>query len=132
MIDIGYFRPHDARGLNMFEAPKYEGRLMKASRSCGVPPSPSSSSRWITRTPRCQSSSAPTNVNQLVEIGSGFNNADANLYLDAQLAKGIRVALTSYLSSRHHNETWVKDGYLLIDDSPWENPTLDNLMKVSR
>ena len=62
-------------------------------------------------------------------IGSGFNNAEANLYLDAQLARGIRVSLTSYLSSRHHNETWVKDGYLLIDGSPWENESLDNLMK---
>jgi hypothetical protein len=37
--------------------------------------------------------------------------------------------MTSYLSTRHHNETWVKDGFLLIDGSPWENPTLDNLMK---
>ena len=54
------------------------------------------------------------------EIGVGFNNATANLYLGAQLAPGIRVALTSYLSSRHHNETWVKDGYLLIDQSPIE------------
>ena len=31
---------------------------------------------------------------------------------------GIRVAMTSYLSARHHQETWVKDGYLLIDESP--------------
>jgi len=67
--------------------------------------------------------------NQLITIGSGFNNADANLYLDAQLARGIRVALTSYLSSRHHSETWVKDGYLLVDGSPWENAKLDELMK---
>ena len=49
--------------------------------------------------------------------------------MDAQLGRGIRVALTSYLSSRHHSETWVKDGYLLIDGSPWENPTLDRMMK---
>src|SRR5262249_52903170 len=69
------------------------------------------------------------NLNQLIDIGGGFNNADANLYLDAQVARGIRVALTSYLSSRHHNETWVKDGYLLVDGSPWENATLDQIMK---
>ena len=60
------------------------------------------------------------NQNQLIDIGQGFNNANANLYLDAQLARGIRVALTMYLSSRHHHETWVKDGYLLIDGSPIE------------
>src|SRR4030095_15413210 len=68
-------------------------------------------------------------LNSLIDIGKGFNNADANLYLDAQLARGMRVALTLYLSSKHHNETWVKDGYLLIDGSPYENAMLDNLMK---
>lgn len=70
-----------------------------------------------------------TDLNKLIDVGSGFNNAEANLFMDAQLARGIRVALTSYLSSRHHSETWVKDGFLLIDGSPWENETLDNLMK---
>jgi hypothetical protein len=39
------------------------------------------------------------------------------------------VALTTYLSSRHHNETWVKDGYLLIDESPFAVPALETLMK---
>ena len=58
------------------------------------------------------------NANQLADIGFGFNNSGANLYVNAQLAPGIRVALTSYLSSRHHNETWVKDGYIQIDQSP--------------
>ena len=57
-------------------------------------------------------------ANQLADIGFGFNNSTANLNLHAQLAPGIRVALTSYLSSRHHNETWVKDGYIQIDESP--------------
>jgi len=130
MIDIGYFRPHDARGLNMFEAPKYEGAPYEGFKimwGAAFTQQFQSLDHENTAVPVIVGT---TNVNQLVEIGSGFNNADANLYLDAQLAKGIRVALTSYLSSRHHNETWVKDGYLLIDDSPWENPTLDNLMKV--
>ena len=58
------------------------------------------------------------NANQLADIGLGFNNSTANVNLHAQLAPGIRVALTSYLSSRHHNETWVKDGYIQIDQSP--------------
>jgi hypothetical protein len=71
----------------------------------------------------------PVNTNQLIEIGKGFNNAVANLYLDAQLTRGIRVALTTYLASRHHNETWVKDGYLLVDASPWDVDLLNQLMK---
>jgi hypothetical protein len=128
-IHIAYFKPHDARGLNVFEAPKeervpYDGHVLQ----------------WgAAFTQQFQmldhDNSATPNVvsgvdqNSLIHIGSGFNNADANLYLDAQLARGIRVALTSYLSSKHHSETWVKDGYLLIDGSPWENEKLDALMK---
>ena len=70
------------------------------------------------------------NTNQLADIGFGFNNPTANLFLNAQLAPGIRVAMTSYLSARHHNETWVKDGYLQIDESPINFAPLNNLMKV--
>ena len=65
-----------------------------------------------------------------MDIGAGFNNAVANLYLNAQLAPGIRVALTTYLSSRHHNETWVKDGYLLIDESPIDVAPLNDAHEV--
>ena len=129
LIEISNFRPHDARGLNTFEAPKAEG----------VPYDGFKLSWGAAFTQQFQglahdNSATPVivggnNINQLIDIGNGFNNADANLYLDAQVAKGIRVALTSYLSSRHHNETWVKDGYLLIDASPWEQATLDNLFK---
>src|SRR5690606_28716992 len=65
----------------------------------------------------------------LADIGAGFNNATANLYLHAQLARGIRVQLSSYLSSRHHNETWVKDGYLPVDASPIDVPALPSPME---
>jgi hypothetical protein len=51
--------------------------------------------------------------------------------VNAQLAPGIRVAMTSYLSARHHQESWVKDGYLLIDDSPIDNPLLKSIMKYT-
>jgi hypothetical protein len=37
--------------------------------------------------------------------------------------------MTSYLSARHHQETWVKDGYLQIDDSPIKNAGLEKLMQ---
>jgi hypothetical protein len=61
------------------------------------------------------------NVNALNEIGAGFNLATANLYLGAQLTDGIRVNLTTYLSSRHHPEAWVKGGYLQVDKLPMLN-----------
>ena len=69
--------------------------------------------------------------NQLITIGHGFNNAVANLYLNAQLAQGIRVAMTTYLSARHHQESWVKDGYFLIDESPIDNALLNGIMKYA-
>ena len=70
-----------------------------------------------------------TNANQLIRIGHGPNNATANLYLNGQLARGIRVAMTTYSSARHHNETWVKDGYLLVDASPIDWQPLNDIMK---
>ena len=71
------------------------------------------------------------NANQLADIGFGFNNSTANLALNAQLAPGIRVALTAYLSSRHHNETWVKDGYIQIDQSPIDLVPLKMLLEIA-
>ena len=50
--------------------------------------------------------------------------------MNAQLARGIRVSLNSNLSSRHHNETWVNDGYLLIDASPFDVEALNNADEV--
>jgi hypothetical protein len=126
------YRPHDTKGLNVFEAPKdnapYTGKQLVwgfgfAQQYQGLDHSNSALPKMTTV------NGVPVNSNQLINIGSGFNNADANLYLDAQLAKGIRVSLTSYLSSRHHQESWVKDGYLLIDASPIENAALENLMQ---
>ncbi|MEQ1834293.1 MAG: hypothetical protein ABL977_14690, partial [Candidatus Eisenbacteria bacterium] len=68
-------------------------------------------------------------ANALTEIGNGFSTAMANMYVNVQLAKGVRVALTSYLSSRNHNETWVKDGYIMIDESPWDVPLFNTLLQ---
>jgi hypothetical protein len=69
------------------------------------------------------------NTNALMPIAPGFNTAMANLYLNVQLARGIRVELASYLSTRHHNESWVKGGSFVIDESPLDVPALNALMK---
>ena len=129
-IDIQHFRATDMRGLNVFEPPKEEERAYTGfklnwgaaftQQFQGLDHSNAASQRMVNG----------VDANKLVQLGHGFNNATANLYLNAQVAKGIRVALTSYLSSRHHNETWVKDGYFLIDDSPIAVPMLENIMKV--
>src|SRR5688500_15122192 len=119
-IELQNFRPLDQRGINVFETPKeagveYTGFRLNwgaafTQQMQGLSHETTAESRLVNGVEQ----------NQLTEIGAGFNNATANLYLGAQLAPGIRVALTSYLSSRHHNETWVKDGYLLVDQSPIE------------
>ncbi|NJK85919.1 MAG: hypothetical protein HC906_08080 [Bacteroidales bacterium] len=65
----------------------------------------------------------------LIPMGSGFNLPTANFNLDADLAKGISLNLVTYLSSRHHNEAWVKGGYLLIDELPFiKSDAVDKLM----
>ncbi|HYJ79215.1 MAG TPA: hypothetical protein VEW03_06425 [Longimicrobiaceae bacterium] len=130
-ITIQGYRPTDRRGLNVFEAPKnngvpYEGfRLMLGG-------------AFTQQFQTIDHSNDATPVlasgvdqNQLADIGPGFNNSTANLYLSAQLARGISVHMTSYLSSRHHNETWVKDGYLKIDESPIDVPLLNTVMQYA-
>ena len=60
----------------------------------------------------------------------GFVLPMANLNVDVQLEDGIRVNLTAYLASRHHEETWVKGGYIQFDKLLFlHSAFVDNLMK---
>lgn len=126
-IELQHVRPADQRGLNVFETPKddntpfdgmklsWGGSFMQEFQALGHSNS-------------AAASAVP--ANQLMQIGHGFNNAVANLDLGVQLAPGIRVAVTTYASARHHQETWVKDGYVLMDASPIDNAYLNELMKI--
>jgi hypothetical protein len=128
-IVMQHYRPNDQRGINVFEAPKAEGVAFtgfKLSFGAAFTQQFQGLTHSNTAAPKLVSG---VNVNSLVPIGHGFNNAVANGYLNAQLARGVRVAMTSYLSARHHQETWVKDGYLLIDDSPLDFAPLGKLMQ---
>lgn len=64
---------------------------------------------------------ATYDINKLYPLANGFNLATANLRFDIQLEDGIRVALENYMSSRHHQEFWVKGGYIQIDKLPMFN-----------
>ena len=130
-ITMQNFRPVDRRGINMFETPKdpgveYTGFKFDINAAFT---SQVQNLRHSNDAIPVFSGTPPVNQNQLADIGFGFNNSTANLYINAQLAKGIRVQLTSYLSSRHHNETWVKDGYLLVDQSPLDIKPLNKLFE---
>jgi hypothetical protein len=128
-IVIQHIRPQDQRGLNVFEPPKDDGVPYTGFRlDWGAAFTQQMQSLDHSNTAQEKLVNG-ANANKLMDIGTGFNNANANLYLNVQLAPGIRVALSSYLSSRHHNETWVKDGYLLIDESPIDVAPLNTLME---
>ena len=130
-IVIQHFRPQDQRGVNVFESPKEPGVEYKGFRlDFGA----AFASQF--QALRHENTAQPNvvngvNANQLIHIGNGFNNSTANLYLHAQLAEGIRVQLSTYLSSRHHPETWVKDGFILMDASPIDIKPLNTLMKYA-
>ncbi|NBP68557.1 MAG: hypothetical protein EBU52_07410 [Cytophagia bacterium] len=69
-------------------------------------------------------------VNSFYAMAGGFPLAQANLNIDVQLADGISLNLVSYMSSHHHNEFWVKGGYLKIDKVSFLNSALfDRLWK---
>jgi hypothetical protein len=71
------------------------------------------------------------NMNLLADIGAGFNLAAANIGVSAEVGRGLEVVLDVYLSSRHHNETWVKGGYLQVDASPLDVPFLHRVMEYT-
>ncbi len=134
---IQYLRPQDKRGINIFETPKvagaeYNGFVVQWGAAFTQQFQGLSHENDADSLPYNPAGTATNNNrNRLIEIGNGFNNATANMYLHAQLAPGIRVQLTSYLSSRHHNETWVKDGFLQIDASPLDVPLFHDLMQYT-
>ena len=129
-ISMQYFRAQDKRGVNVFETTKDPGvefTGFKLDFGAAFTSQVQNLSHSNTAVPNVVNG---VNTNQLADIGFGFNNSTANLSLHAQLAPGIRVALTTYLSSRHHNETWVKDGYLQMDQSPIDIAPLKMLFEI--
>ena len=67
------------------------------------------------------------------KLANNFNLPSANQNVDVQLAKGLRVHLRTYLSSRHHTEAYVKGGYLQIDDLDFVSEgLLSDVMQVVR
>ncbi|MFO7853510.1 MAG: hypothetical protein ACQERS_08245 [Bacteroidota bacterium] len=68
----------------------------------------------------------------LIPLGKNIILPTANMIITADLAPGVRVKLTTYLSSRHHPETWVKGGYLVFDHLPFiKSHFIDKIMEVS-
>jgi len=114
-------RPYDKSGINIFEAAKDTNAVfekLKVQFGAGF-------------TQSFQNLKHSNTVGGLYKMTPGFNTANANLFMDVQLAEGIRLNLTSYLSSRHHNETWVKGGYIQFDKLPFNGKIWDDIMSVT-
>ena len=121
---LQHFRPYDKAGLHIFEAPRTDQPYTGFEIFWGA-----SFTQQFQALSHENSHGSSDDARQLIELGSGFNLATANLHLGAQLADGIHVNLTTYLSSRHHPEAWVKGGYVQIDKSPLDVEGLHTLME---
>ncbi len=105
--DLQYFRPNNKDGLNVFETSKkdttpYSGLKVRVGGDFAI---------------QFQGLSQSNSLQEdtLVDLASNINLPTANLNLDVQLADGFRMHLRTYLSSRNHNESWVKGGYIQLD-----------------
>ncbi|MEO9887086.1 MAG: hypothetical protein ABJR05_15485 [Balneola sp.] len=117
------FRSVDKSGINVFEAPKtpndqFEGLYVWVGGDFAL---------------QFQGLSQSNSGDSLADIKSNFNLPTANLNLDVQLEKGLRMHLRTYLSSRNHTEAYVKGGYLQVDDLDFiQEGLLSELMESVR
>jgi hypothetical protein len=134
-----FFRPYDKAGLNVFEPSKTDTVLftglhvriggafaqdyqaLKDQNTAAYVPANTNAKKGPIDS---------TNANLLDPLTNGFNLAMADMFLDAQLDDGVRANVTVYLSSKHHNESWVKNGYLQLDKLPFfHSDAVNDLMK---
>ncbi|RYY97131.1 MAG: hypothetical protein EOO11_11740 [Chitinophagaceae bacterium] len=122
-----YWRPYDQRGINVFETSKapdtmlFEGPRVRLGAGF--------TQTFQSLKHKNSFSTAAADPNRLYPMTPGFNTASANLNLDIQLADGIRLNVVTYLSSRHHNEAWVKGGYIQFDKLPFKGAFWNKLME---
>jgi len=122
---INNFRPYDKAGIGVFESPKdklakFDG--LKIRFGAG----------FTQQYQLLNHSNVPDTgiAFKLKPITGGFGTAMANLNMDVQLEDGIRLNVTTYLSARHHNEAWVKGGFIQFDNLSFLGVSaLDDLMK---
>jgi hypothetical protein len=124
--NIQYFRPYDQRGINVFETSKidtvgFTGDDIKLRIGANF-----TQQFQSLKHSNSENIVAEVDKNALYELAPGFNLAMANFNIDAQITDGVRVSLVSYMSSRHHNEFWVKGGYFQIDKVGFMNNELLN------
>jgi hypothetical protein len=126
---IQYFRPYDQTGLNVFETSKTDTVGFDGEVKLRIGANFTQQFQSLHHS-NSENIVGEVNKNALYDISSGFNLAMANFNIDAQIADGIRVSLVSYMSTRHHNEFWVKGGYFQIDKVEFlHNDLINDLWK---
>ena len=125
---IQYFRPYDQRGINVFETSKID-TLAFDELKLRIGANFAQQYQSLKHS-NSESMAGEVNKNALYDLAPGFNLAMANFNIDVQIADGVRVSLVSYMSTRHHNEFWVKGGYFQIDKVGFlNNAFMNNLWK---
>lgn len=120
--EIQYFRQAGYDGLNVFETKKdndvdFKKLQVKIGGDFAI---------------QFQAVDHSNDANNLAPIGGNVNLPTANLNFDVQLADGVRMHLRTFLSSRHHNEAWVKGGYVQMDKLDFiKKDFLKNIMDVT-
>jgi hypothetical protein len=102
---LQYFRGYDKTGVNVFEPSKedtveFDDLKVRIGGGFAI---------------QYQGLDHENAAGDLVTLGNNFNLPTANFDIDVQLYDGVRMSLRTYLSSRHHTETYVKGGYIQID-----------------
>jgi len=129
-----YWRPYDQTGINVFETSKqgdtaqFQG--LRVRFGAGFTQQ-FQNLKHENRGAIGNQSTTWASSNKLYPLKPGFMTAQANLFMDVELAEGISLNVTTYLSSRHHNEGWVKGGYIQFDKLPLKGKFWSNLMEIA-
>ncbi|MTK51931.1 hypothetical protein [Paludibacter sp.] len=131
-------RPTDKTGINVFETPKthveFTAPHVSFGASIAMPYIALKQSNNVVANVASTTDATKTiaNPQTLFKNSSNFALSQANLYINSYLADGVTLNLTLYLASKHHNETWVKGGYVQFDKVPFlKLDLLDKIMQYT-
>jgi len=123
-------RATDQTGINVFETPKtdnvFTGPKVELGGAIAMPYIALKQSNDVVE------QNPSLNSQALFKNSPNFALSQANLYINSYLADGITLQVTMYLASKHHNESWVKGGFVQFDKVPFlKLDLLDQIMKYT-
>ena len=128
-VTFAQLRPTNKDGINVFETPKteteFDGLKVNIGGALTLPYSALDHSN-------AHGEYVSENPLTLVPLTNNFGLPQANLFIKSNLADGIYLNFELYLASRHHNETWVKGGFLQMEKLPflpWD--FVDDIMEIT-